>query len=163
MATQPQVSPAADPTQSIAITLIGLALALGVPEAVVLIGGHAPVLHEIIFWTLVLVLLLYIVLVEKRPLSSVGLRRSTLRTLGWGVLAAIVTVIGIGLLYGVVFPLLHLSINNAAMAHILASPRIVRLVLVLRAGIFEELFYRGYAIERLTELTHSRALAAALS
>ena len=34
--------------------------------------------------------------------------------------------------------------------------------MILRAGIVEESFYRGYAIERLTALTGSRSIAVAL-
>jgi membrane protease YdiL (CAAX protease family) len=38
----------------------------------------------------------------------------------------------------------------------------VLLLVIIRAGFIEELFYRGYAIERLQSLTGSRILAAGI-
>jgi membrane protease YdiL (CAAX protease family) len=42
-------------------------------------------------------------------------------------------------------------------------PTWVMLVVIIRAGFVEELFYRGYAIERLQSLTGSRIFAAGIS
>lgn len=165
MTTPPEIVPAQSPRQKqpAALTIIGLLIALGIPEAVVVFLRHGLLRSEIIFWTLTLVVFLYVLFVEKRPLSSIGLRKPTLGTFGWAILAAVVSVLGMGLIYGVVFPFLHLQPNTSAMAQLLALPFGARLLLVLRAAVFEELVYRGYAIERLTELTGSRLLAAVIS
>jgi membrane protease YdiL (CAAX protease family) len=101
--------------------------------------------------------------VEKRPLSSIGFRKPTWRTIASGLCAAFVMILGIAIIYGVIFPRLHLSINSNAIAQIMAHPWPVRLLLVLRAALFEETLFRGYAIERLTEITGSRIAAAAIS
>jgi membrane protease YdiL (CAAX protease family) len=156
-------------TQPAAITLGGLFLALVVPELAVLLlrtppqGGPGFALREAIFWAITLAVLLYVAFVEKRPLSSIGFHKPTWRTVLWGLCTAFVMILGIAIIYGVVFPRLHLAINTSAMAQIMAHPWPVRLLLVLRAAIFEETLYRGYAIERLTELTGSRIAAALLS
>jgi membrane protease YdiL (CAAX protease family) len=156
-------------TQSTAITLAGLFLALVVPEVAVLLlrtpghGGPGFAVREVVFWAITLTLLLYVAFVEKRPLSSIGFRKPTWRTIASGVCAAFVMILGIAIIYGVVFPRLHLTINTSAMAQIMAHPWPVRLLLVLRAALFEETLYRGYAIERLAELTGSRIAAAGIS
>ena len=153
--------------QPIALTLVGLSLALVLPEIIVLAAPHLKglffAIRELIFWILTLVVFLYVRAVEKRPLSSIGLRSPTWRTWVWGLCAAVVALIGIGLIYGVVFRLFHLTMNMHAMNQLLALPRPVRFLVVLRAAIFEETLYRGYAIERLTELTGNRWAAALIS
>jgi uncharacterized protein len=53
--------------------------------------------------------------------------------------------------------------NQAVMSEIKASSFLFRLLLVLRAAVYEEVVYRGYLIERLSELTGKRMLAAVIS
>jgi membrane protease YdiL (CAAX protease family) len=168
MATQLATN-ATQKTQPTAITLGGLFLALVIPEVVVLLlrspGQSGPnfALREAIFWAMMLTVFLYVAFVEKRPLSSIGFRKPTWRTIASGLCAAFVMILGIAIIYGVIFPRLHLSINSNAIAQIMAHPWPVRLLLVLRAALFEETLFRGYAIERLTEITGSRIAAAAIS
>jgi membrane protease YdiL (CAAX protease family) len=162
------VTPLTAKKQAPALSLLGLFLALVCPEIIVLalpMGGTNTNLMpgELLFWGLTVGLLIYVVAVEKRPLSSIGLRMPTWRTLLWGVCGGIVLMLGIGLIYGVVFRLLHLTMNTHAMTALLAHSFPARLLLVLRAAIFEEIAWRGYAIERLTELTGSRMAAAAVA
>jgi membrane protease YdiL (CAAX protease family) len=64
-------------------------------------------------------------------------------------------VVGIVLIYSVVFPALHLQMNTGQMSHLLATPFWYRLMLVTRAAFAEETLFRGYPIERLKELTGS--------
>jgi uncharacterized protein len=49
------------------------------------------------------------------------------------------------------------------MAALKSTPLWFQLALVLRASVFEEILYRGFAIERLAELTHLRWFAALIS
>ncbi|MGB6131707.1 MAG: CPBP family intramembrane glutamic endopeptidase [Acidobacteriaceae bacterium] len=160
----PVVTPMPPKKQAVSVTLFGLFLALVCPEIFVLANGHAHLLGgELLFWALTIALLVYVVAVEKRPLASIGLRRPTWRTAVWGVCAGLVMLVGIGLIYGVAFRVLHLTMNMQAMARLLALPFGARLLLVVRAALFEEIAWRGYAIERLTELTGSRMAAATIA
>jgi membrane protease YdiL (CAAX protease family) len=150
------------------VTLIGLILALVVPALgptrfLPTIAGVDPqYVHEWFWWGLLLVVLIYVVLVEARPLSSIGLRRP-----GWGVLSAIpagiLAVVGIVLIYAVVFPALHLQANVNVGRAIMAQPFWFRFLLVTRAALMEETLFRGYGIERLDELMGSRWVAGLLT
>ena len=152
--------------QAISQTLFGLFLALVCPEIIVLgmANGRSNVwARELLFWGLTIALLIYVTVVEKRPLKSIGLKRTSWRTLIFGICGGLVMLVGIGLIYGVVFRLLHLTMNIQAMATLLRLPFAARLLLVFRAALFEEIAYRGYAIERLRELTGSPLLAATIA
>lgn len=72
-------------------------------------------------------------------------------------------VAGIAAIYLVVFPVLGFSVNEPMTASIESMPLWFRVFLILRAAVFEEIFYRGFMIERLNELTRLRWLAALLS
>jgi membrane protease YdiL (CAAX protease family) len=120
-------------------------------------------IREAIYWVGTVLLLLYITLGERRSLTSVGFRRPTWRTFVFGVLAAVVSVAGILAMIYVVLPLLHLAFNSGAYNKLLAAPLWFRALLVLRAALFEELYYRGFAIERLSELLGARWIAELIS
>jgi membrane protease YdiL (CAAX protease family) len=119
--------------------------------------------REGVYWTLTAMLLGYITLVERRPLSSVNLRRPTWKSLGFGVAGGIVMVMGIAFLYIKVLPALGPTTSESQLETIWAMPLWFRLEIVLRAAVFEELFYRGFVIERLTEFIGLRWLAAVIS
>jgi membrane protease YdiL (CAAX protease family) len=65
-------------------------------------------------------------------------------------------------IYLVVFPAFNLS-DASQFDAVLSPPLWFLASLVLRAAIFEEIFFRGFMIERLSEIARSRWLAAALS
>ncbi len=119
--------------------------------------------REVVFWALTLVLLAYILLVERRPLSSIGLERPNWKTATFGVLGALVMVGGMAFIYMVVYPALGLSASEPGMAAVTALPFWLRVLIVLRAAVFEEMYFRGFAIERLTDILGSRWGAAAIS
>jgi len=145
--------------------LFGLFLALVCPEIIVL-GFMKGQPHlwtpELLLWGLTIALLFYVVVVEKRPLVSIGLRLPNWRTVTWGICSGLAILLGIVQIYGVVFRLLNLTINMQAMAALPRLPFAAQLLLVVRAAFFEEIAYRGYAIEPLTELTGSRMSAAVI-
>ena len=93
---------------------------------------------------------------EGLPLSSIGLTTTHfLKSLLWGVVLAIVC-FGVA---GIFIALTHF--NGGANAGSLEKlPVWLVTVIVFRAGIVEELCYRGYAIERLHALGLPRWLAA---
>lgn len=149
-------------------TLAGLAIALfGAPAVVILfkLAGFtrsdfgATVVRELIILALVVVLLWIIRRHEKLPLSSIGLRGQRLGpALLWSL--AVLLMFGAGIAACLlVLPLMGLSYGSSSGP---AVPMGVSVLLYARAGIAEEVFYRGYAIERIETLTGSRALAAAV-
>lgn len=147
------------------LTLLVMVL-LQLPIGGFLVRGdsiRADVEREGVFWVLTFLLLAYILLVERRPLSSVGLSLPTWKSAVFGLIAAIVMVAGMAAIYMVVFPALGLSTNEATTASVKATPMWFRVMLILRAATFEEILYRGFVIERLTELTRLRWLAALIS
>ncbi|MFZ0285647.1 MAG: CPBP family intramembrane glutamic endopeptidase [Terriglobales bacterium] len=123
----------------------------------------AQVWRELVFWALTLVLLAYILLVERRPLSSIGLERPNWKTAAFGALGALAMVGGMAFIYMVIYPALGLSASEPGMAAVTALPFWLRVLIVVRAAVFEEMYFRGFAIERLTDILGSRRGAAALS
>jgi len=146
-------------------TACGLALALlGGPAYIALyrlITGenHSDtqiVLKELGLFLLVAVLLWLVKTREALPLSSIGLHlervgRSLLRGCLLAVAALVVTV-------GLYFLLRQFGIHLGGSDSFRPSLWVVTLSM-LRAGVAEEIFYRGYAIERLQALTGSKWIA----
>jgi uncharacterized protein len=147
------------------VVLIGLALTLVVPllhlnNYTEHLPGIAALLgREAFWWTLVVVVLLYITVVERRALASVGLHRPTWKTLVFGVGGAVAILAAGWATHTFLLPLLHLHENAAAGQKMLDTPYWYRVALVTRAAIAEELLFRGYGIERLQELTGSKIIA----
>lgn len=122
-----------------------------------LLGG------EVFWWIAVVVALLYVALVERRPFASIGFRRPKILDLVLAVVAGILLVGGIIVIYGILFPLLHLQVNAREMHALYATPFWYRLILVTRAAVAEEVLFRGYPIPRLRELSGSVIVAAIVS
>jgi uncharacterized protein len=119
--------------------------------------------REAVFWTLTAALIAYVLRIERRPLASLCLKSPTWKSLGIGVAAALVMFGGMAAIYLVVFPALGLSSNPSGLSAIQQLPAWFRIMLVARAAVFEELLYRGFMIERLSEITGRRWLAAIVS
>jgi uncharacterized protein len=151
-----------------AIIAIGLVLALILP-----LFGHyaAPYIptdlltaSSLYFWALAALVLLYVLVVERRPLSSIGLKAPGLWDIVFAVLAAIVAMAGMMAIFTVVFPALHLKLaSTSANAALLTAPFWARFMTVLRAAVTEEVLFRGYAIERLGQWTRNLWLAGLVS
>ena len=149
-------------------TYVGLAIALFSAPAIValfkLLGFTredfgATVIRELIILALVALLFWIIRSREKLPLSSIGLRRQGIvTTILWSLAAMLMFGVGIAACL-ILFPLVGLSYGSSSGP---AVPLGVSLLLYARAGIAEEVFYRGYAIERIEALTGNRAIAAAM-
>ncbi|HTT01736.1 MAG TPA: CPBP family intramembrane glutamic endopeptidase [Steroidobacteraceae bacterium] len=159
--------PALSGTRRLQIS-IGLLLTLGGINASLGILGErysrlGPLLgHEVLWWALLVIVLLFVLRVERLPLASIELKRPTLATL-WAIPAGIALVVGVPFIYFEVFPLLHLHMNSAEMSRLSATPFWYRLILVTRAAVCEETFCRGYAIPRIEELSGSSWLAVLVS
>jgi len=120
-------------------------------------GGVVAVsVRESIFLASACALLLLVTRIEKLPLTSVGL--GTWRgwtSVGWGLVMSVICS-GVALVF---IRLTNLGKGPTA-ATLGELPIWLVTVIVFRAGIVEELFYRGYAIERLQSLGLGRWVAA---
>ena len=146
----------------------GLLIAFGIPELELgrrLASGdslNARLIREAFWWGLGAAMLTYVVFVEHRPLSSIGIRRPTATTFLIAVAAAMLMLATVALSYAVIFPLLKLTVNRVALATITHNPVWLIVLMVARAGVVEEILYRGYPIERLQEVSGSKWLAASV-
>ncbi|HTW34589.1 MAG TPA: type II CAAX endopeptidase family protein [Rhizomicrobium sp.] len=152
-----------------ALILVGLIPTLLITFAPIGLWGQAhlgvgPLAgRELPYWALVVVLLLYVVLVERRPLASIGFRMPGIVDLLLAIAAGVLIVVAMSLAFLFLFPALHLKGNTAMIATILKTPFWYRFWLVTRAAVSEELLFRAYPIERIQELSGSRWIAALVS
>jgi membrane protease YdiL (CAAX protease family) len=121
-------------------------------------GLTSAVIKEAGMWIVGVVLIVIVKVGEGLPLSSIGL--GTVRfwkSILWGLLLGVVCL----LIAGGLVALTHFTGGEAGKAMAKLPTWLVWLI-VLRAGVVEELCYRGYAIERLHALGLPRSLAAAV-
>ena len=112
-------------------------------------------------WLCVVAVCLIIRRGEKLPFSSIGLGTSPWRkSFGRGAVLTL-GIIVVGSIPDVIAVLTHYQPNEFARQFI-RLPVWLLTVTCVRAGVAEELFYRGYAIERLQALGLSRFWAAAI-
>ncbi|MGH6878820.1 MAG: lysostaphin resistance A-like protein [Rhizomicrobium sp.] len=149
--------------------VVGLLLSLGV--ALLPLGnwgrahsGFGKLLGgEVLWWVAVVVVLLYVGFVEWRRFGSIGFRPPKLMDIVLAAVAGILMVVGIVVIYQIVFPLFHLKMNAGEMNSLLQTPFWYRVILVTRAAVAEELLFRGYPIERIGELSGSLVVASVVS
>jgi membrane protease YdiL (CAAX protease family) len=154
------------PTRPIsAIITLALIVAFSLPLAGWLVPGNsiaATIAREAVYWFMALAIVAYVLFVERRPLASIGFGRFTGATVGFGLAGAACAYAGMALLYAFVLP--HVpGIYAEKTASLLAMPTALRVEIVLRAAVFEEIFYRGFLIERLTPVLRSPQAAALFS
>ena len=152
----------------VAWSAIGVALALGFPFLPIgtWVNPFASTAHfvsyEAIWWAVVAIMLVFVRVVERRPFSSIGFRPLRRTDVLIAIAAGIGILAGLAGIFYLVLPRLGLRLDDQ-MSQLLTIPLWSRCALVIRASVAEEVLYRGYAIERLTELTRHRGVAAALS
>jgi uncharacterized protein len=147
--------------------IIGLVIALGLPFAPLSTwgktysglgsfwGGQAA---WVIFF---LVILLYVLFIERRPLSTIGFRRPKLWELLVGIAAPLAIIVGDAVI-STIEARLHLAVKPQ-IAQLFALPFWFRVFVTFRAAVVEETAFRGYGFERLVDLTGSKWLAAAVT
>ena len=138
--------------------LIGLLMFLGLPFLFRFLP-EGLIIHEIAFWFLFLIIMLWIYSVEKRTIVSIGWKQLTVKTAFRGIGLGIV----LFLLFGVIMTAvqaLGLPLNQEIGQLIASQPLPFLLFIVIRAAIVEEVLYRSYAYERILELTKSKWIAA---
>jgi len=118
------------------------------------------VVRELAILALTAFLLWIVVSKERRPLSSIGLRFDGVgKSLAWGLGLAVVC-LAIVLAILAAYSLLGVPYGEGAS---IAPSLWVVFLTVLRAGISEEVFYRGFAISRMEEMWGSKWVAAGIS
>lgn len=148
------------------LILVGLLIAIAVPQLPFrsLLGLEqtigARLALEAIWWAIAGALLTWVLIVERRSLASIGIRMPGLATFGWASAGVVAGIVSFMLGYALILPALGLEMNQAAASKITSLPIGIQLAVFLRAGVVEELLFRGYPIERLQELTGSKWLAA---
>ena len=151
---------------------VGLLFALIIPAALSAGGpGEFPqnvdvtraiLLNEAVMWGLTFAVLAIVTFWERRPPASIGLGPLKWPAVRSGILFSVLLMF----LAGLTARLVQLSGmptqagDQAGM--IIAMPIWLQLFVALSAGFTEETLFRGYAIERVTELTGSRWLGAAI-
>jgi len=114
--------------------------------------------RELAHFALAAGLLVFVRVVERRPLSSVGIGTARpWKSLLWG----LATFAACMLVAIVIIKLTHYNGGKAGQALDRLPVWLVTLI-VVRAGVVEELCYRGYSMERLREVTGSRWIAVVL-
>lgn len=121
--------------------------------------------REVFWWMFAAAVLLWLVFVERLPLSSIGFRWPTWKTFLFAVIGAATVLFVMILHMGVIVRVFHLDTTTilAQQRVILSQPYWFRVLLVLRAAVVEEVLFRGYMIEKVRQLTGSAALAIAVS
>ena len=115
----------------------------------------ATLWKESFIWLCVVALLLIVRRGEHLPFSSIGIGTSSVpKSILWGGILVVLC----GIVGSVVAMLTHFK--GGEMGDALSKlPLWLVILIVLRAGVVEELFYRGYAIERLQQLGLNRYVA----
>jgi uncharacterized protein len=112
----------------------------------------ATLWKESLIWLCVIALLFIIRSGERLPLRSISLGTASVKSsILWGGILIVLC----GLIGSVVAGLTHFKGGETGEA-LAKFPLWLVVLIVLRAGVVEELFYRGYAIERLQALGLNR-------
>lgn len=155
-----------------AASLLGLAAAFGLPAALLFLRpselvptlsqAEQVLVGEAGWWLAALVVLLVMFVGERRGLSSIDLRWPGLRSILWGVVGSVV-LIALFMATQVLLQLLGLGLSKSAALDFTQIPVWLILAMALRAGVVEEILFRGYAVTRLESLTGQTWIAALLS
>lgn len=121
--------------------------------------------REAVWWFYAAAVLIWLGRVERLPMSSVGFRRPGWKSLLFAVLGAAAALLVFMLHFGVIVRVFHLDTAAALEQRriILSLPYWFRVLMALRASVFEELLFRAYIIEKVRQLTGSTVLAITLS
>lgn len=117
----------------------------------------------IIEWVVLAVLMaVWVPRVERLPLASIGWGKFKWRYIGLGLLAYLLATIAL-MISGFILPAIGLEPIRALQPTLRGFGGPVLLGLFLTGTLLEEIFYRGYLIERLTVILKHRGLAGIVS
>jgi uncharacterized protein len=147
------------------VAALALMIVFALPIAGWIVPGEslrATIARECIYWAMAAAIIAFVIFVERRPLSSIGLAVPRWNSVLYGVVGGVVALAGMALLYFFVLPRLGSDLATKLTA-VTATPFVLRAEIVVRAAVLEELLYRGFAIERLSEILRVRWIAALVS
>jgi membrane protease YdiL (CAAX protease family) len=153
--TRPRLSLATGSGLFVALVIPFLTFAVGWLSFGATQSGRRVAAGLLLHWLTFAALIAIVLLWERQPLASIGVRPMRWWTIPAGVLAGAVAVV----LTGVIVNTLGIRSDTRFVAYLQSLPFITRLLLAVTAGVFEETLYRGYAIERLTMLSGNKWLA----
>jgi membrane protease YdiL (CAAX protease family) len=147
---------------------VGLVIAIGGPALLVsplhrFLGDAQALptrlLDQLILWGLFGAIMALVVFWERRPLTSIGWHGLRWSSFAWGlVLCAlymwVLTPVGVWLIQQ-----LDLGGFNQGFNQLVGVPRWFLVFAAITAGVVEETLFRGYALERIGELTGSYSVA----
>ena len=155
-------------------TIFGLSISLVLPAIFVLFISPTIIQPNVaepifvlvgfgIFWGLALAVLGFTRTVENRPLETIGWKplswKSALMAVGLGILLSL-SVPVLTLLVSTIFP----PSDTGTITQVTSNfPWWVLLLSVFTAGITEEILFRGYALERLHEITRNKWMSGLIS
>lgn len=152
-------------------SVVGVVLALG--AAIVVrqamhpilapLEAEARILYQLgIKWMITFILLGIVLIWEREPLRSIGIRPMNRSDFFWALVGFL---IGGAIISGTI-PLLKsfgLGTTEAGVRRLGEFSFTLRILMVLTAAVTEEIQYRGYPIERLFRLTGNLPLSAAIT
>jgi len=148
---------------------VGLLVSLGsIPAFNLLLGSvHESLLtdpsriKELLFieWILTIILFLIILRWERVSLSSIGIKKTSKGDIIWGMVGFLVGVLSFIITAPIVVGL-GLDTTGVGIERLTSIPILMRITIVLTAGVTEEILFRGYPIERLYSYTGSLPLSA---
>lgn len=150
------------------LTIIGLVIVFGFPALPLTswLDEFSSVWHlvryELVWWSVVIFVLIFVRYVEKRDFSSIGLVKPKLRDIPISFLMTVIMIAGFAVIFFVIFPLFGQSEQNQV-DQLVATPFWWRFISVIRAAVGEEVLFRGYGLERLNEILKNLKLAAFIS
>jgi len=151
------------------LALLGPLIAIGLmqfPLARTLFPDGTPyvaLLRELVPWGIACFVTIWVLLIERQPLASIGFRRPDKRSLRLACWTAAFISAVMVIQFFVVLPLFGLTHAAELRQQILALPWWMRLLIVVRSAVTEEIIYRGFPIERVFWLTRSKAVALVIS
>jgi membrane protease YdiL (CAAX protease family) len=121
--------------------------------------------REAVWWFYAFAVIVWLGGAERLPVSSIGLRSPTWKTLALGLLAFVLLLAVFVVQDAVIIPVFHLDASTAVAERnlMMKTPFWYRLLVVLRAAVVEEIIFRGYMIEKVRQLTGSSLLAVVVS
>jgi membrane protease YdiL (CAAX protease family) len=117
----------------------------------------------VLWWVATALVILYLLRVERRQLSSIGLSPPSLQDLVLAILAAILMIAGAVVIRDGIFPVIHAQVKTTEIMRYFASPYWYRLIVVSRAACAEETLLRAFPFERLAEMTGKPVFAAVVT
>ncbi len=109
-------------------------------------------------WFLAAIIIIIVISWEKRPLRSIGIKKTDTKTVILAIVFGVISVV-VGILFlGILYSLLGLKQPNM-LSLVGELPLAIKLLTITTAAITEELFYRGYSLERLGGISDSFLLA----